>query len=128
MVKNWTVLIIALGLSLGWIIYAALHSTADGGRGGALAVCLSLCTLFWNAPYGVKVQRELQEAQVSAKNGAESLEIAVDGILSRMNIEADGLGKQNRFLFWSSGLGTLAWGFGDWAAQWLQGMGIIHWF
>jgi hypothetical protein len=128
------VLCIAVLLSAGSIPFAAYvtKSAQDGGRGGALAVALSFAVLFLSRGYGTKVydvltkeaqavNTNLQKIRGAAGGGALTSDQKIDALVSKTTIDADVQHNQNVYLAWSSGIGTIAWGFGDIAAQWLIG-------
>jgi hypothetical protein len=132
------VLAAATFLSVAAVPFGAFvtRSAADGQRGGAIAVALSFIILFLSRGYGTKVYKILTEevAQVEEDlktiRGAPERSAVTDGqkieaLVSKTKIDADNQEVQNFYLAWSSGLGTIAWGFGDIPTQWLIGAPTI---
>lgn len=135
------VLIACITVSIAGIGLAAfLHSPSDGGRGGALAVVASFAALFLGRDFGaipitvLALRQEilkLRRAAVPAHaedtgDPLDRLEGDLDALVSALkaaNVHgASSTREQNWFLAISSILGTLAWGFGDWAAAWLDAL------
>jgi hypothetical protein len=132
------VLLVAILLSLGSIPVAVYvtGSAQDGGRGGALAVALSFTVLFLSRGYGTTVYniltKEAQEVdqtlkKIRGEKGSATLTPAqkIDALISKTKIDATLQHTQNVYLAWSSGIGTIAWGFGDIPAQWLIGAPVV---
>ena len=139
-VKYRVVLAACIALSAGGIVIAAfLCRPVDGVRGGAIAVGLALVTMFLGRDYGdvpidavrsylsyLKKRLMGNRGQPSASDildrltGIESqlLEIS-NAIQASQAISSGSTRRQNVYLALSSGIGTAAWGFGDWASQWL---------
>ena len=132
--KNWTtktrfrfVLAASVILCAGGVLIAALvtKNAQDGGRGGAAAVALSFVILFLSRGYGTKIYEVLTEdaptiqanLEVLAGNGSDqsktSLADKVNALVSKLTIDLRTQNIQNFYLAWSSGVGTLTWGFGD---------------
>jgi len=126
------VAVVATLLSVGGILIAALWSkdAGDGGRGGALAVALSFLVLFLSRAYGSQAYTILTEGASDLENALTQLrddragkskpayEAKVDALVTKADIEATAQSTQNRYLAFSSVVGTIAWGFGDTAAGW----------
>lgn len=111
--KLWAVLLLGLVASMLGILYAIFIGTAaDGGRGGAVAVAIAFGALFTSTP----TVNELLEARdetgkpkfddLTPEKQAPRLRTALADML-------DGQRTQNRFLVWTSVIGTLVWAFGD---------------
>jgi hypothetical protein len=124
--------VVACGLSIGAIPVAAYltKNAADGGRGGALAVALSFAMLFLNRDLGTKIFKILTRKPTAptpdgsdflagaktAEEKTERLAVRVLAWEGKLNTDALGQSRQNKFLAVMSIVGTLAWGFGDMAA------------
>jgi hypothetical protein len=103
---------IAIAISVLWIIGAAiLDRPSDGGRGGAIGVALSFYILFANNNLAARGYNRLKNAPVKEQ---------IEMIESRFDVADKATRRQNQFLIWSSVIGTIAWGFGDWAATGLR--------
>jgi len=125
-------------LSLGGIAVGAwITKPSDGGRGGAIAVALAFLILFIRRDYGARLYqaivtdipgikdqitnlRQGREVVPTAATDAATLHRQFVAIVSRLDTEADGQNRQNGALAWASCIGTIAWGFGDIVACWLQ--------
>jgi hypothetical protein len=129
------VLIVCVILSIGGIVIAGQPS--DAGRGGALAVALSLVILFFSESPGMRTFSLLTIDAVELKNRIKRLDDTpkiepsdktVDDQLKHIETRLDDVCKafigshkiNERALFWNnfqmalgSAVGTLAWGFGD---------------
>lgn len=125
--------IVACLVSLAGIFWAAFISgnSDDGGRGGAIAVGLSLFALFGTRNYAA----EMYEAMTTNRGDSErrilkltrpgqqpgtapvKTDERVTALVARLQSEAEGQKLQNKCLALSSGVGTIAWGFGDVAAK-----------
>jgi hypothetical protein len=129
------VLVVSIVCSVGGIWGCAFWwHPADGGRGGAIAVALSLVSLFINRPYGKQIFNFLTQdrkqflEQVNTlrshpsniSDNRSEAEILLEAHIIMNNVDVSGQDKQNRFMAVSAGLGTLAWGFGDLVSAWLQ--------
>lgn len=122
-------------VSLGGVVWAGLSSTdkSDGGRGGAIAVIVSLCVFFLRRDYSERVidsTLELYpELAKHIENAAEGYPIEpfspseatalLLGMFGRMNVESTEQHGQNITLFWTSFIGTIFWGFGDIPTGWM---------
>jgi hypothetical protein len=104
--------------SFGGIIYGAYANPAYGDRGGAITVALSFLILFLRRNHGYYAQQEIYKSYGLDK--APPLEIQIEAISARLNVNDDGQAKQNKALAWTSCIGTIAWGFGDFASAWLR--------
>ena len=135
--RHIIIIIFAIVISFGWVFVAALwyHSPADGGRGGAIAVALSLGSLFLNRPYGEEIfrlmttEREsfIQRVRLLKENKEKNYEgdldhteMIISALATRFNIEVYGQEKQNLFMAISAAIGTIVWGFGDVFSGWLM--------
>jgi hypothetical protein len=134
------VLLLCIVLSVGWIIASAItNHPADGGRGGAIAVAVSLVVMFLSRGYGSKaflarissITSEEQLKGIEADTNApdanarisaleQNVSAIVTAIRTSQDITDSSTRRQSWFLAISSGVGTIAWGFGDWAVQWAQ--------
>ncbi|MGE3709463.1 MAG: hypothetical protein AB7G35_07310 [Hyphomicrobiaceae bacterium] len=126
--RHVVILITSLIFSFGGIVAAAQwDSPSDGGRGGAVAVAISLFALFANKPRGKRIfgmlveerkrvlgQRSTPETKTPS---LDRLAIMVDAIITRIDVDTDGQNKQNLYMATAAFIGTIAWGFGDWAAS-----------
>jgi hypothetical protein len=130
-------------ISVGGIVIAVRCNNLDyGGRGGSIAVALSFAALFLTRDYGGIIQNLIQNTFPDITNKIENenptehsapsvldlpalgkqvkaLEEMIVAIAVRVRLDAEGQKIQNRYLAFSSVVGTIAWGFGDWAAQYL---------
>jgi hypothetical protein len=101
------------------VAYAVhLGVASDGGRGGAVAVALAFAALFTSAP----AVQELIEAPDNSSNPAfDALPPARQIARLRTAIAEiqDRQLRENRFLVFTSVMGTLVWAFGDVFASWL---------
>lgn len=128
---------ICLGFSFGGVVLSAFRNQyADGGRGGAIAVALAFATIFMGRGYGsVPIEALLRRLSRRARTlpGQEGLK-GTDARLEELNSDVQAIARslrasqsisirntteQNAYLAASSVIGTLVWGFGDWAAEWL---------
>jgi hypothetical protein len=131
----------SLIFSLISVYYAAYYTQppyADGGRGGAGGVILAFAILFLRRDYGADLFEEMTKGDLEKlrkeikvfKRGPpfpsisdENFHIArrhIIAIITRMEVAADGQQAQNWSLAVASCIGTLFWGFGDKAAEWLK--------
>lgn len=101
---------------------------ADAGRGGALAFALSLAIMFLSRSYGTRVYNALTEdaEQIEAdlatitnakREPTSDIRGQVMALSNKARIDAAAQSLQNKYLAWSTGIGTLAWGFGDLVAE-----------
>jgi hypothetical protein len=124
--RYWFMIVVSILLSVSGIVIAGgAGAPVHGGDGGALAVAVSFFILFLRRSLG-------EEAQQLIIEGVKWEDVAnytttITSIMSRLNIEASGLKKQSFALAWASGVGTLAWGFGVYAAQALVSHGFDQW-
>lgn len=143
--KRYVIFVIAaIALSAAGIVIAAFNSSpADGGRGGALAVAFSFLVLFVRRNYGARVYqaiiedipklreqinalRENKQLESAHDDGLNELKRQITAIVSRLDTEASGQSVQNIALAVASVVGTIAWGFGDWIAQWINWFLVAH--
>lgn len=118
------VLAFSLLASVGGIAYAVCCGTApDGQRGGALAVAASLLALFAarDTPAAVLEQGRIFDKKLVLEHGTP-LE-RIDLLRVALAAMVDGQRLEKKYLTWSSGIGTLVWGFGDWIARWFGAAG-----
>ena len=97
-------------VSVLWVIGAAYCNMApSAGRGGALALILSLLLFFLGHNIGARRFALVTDPaqQVAA-------------LTKRLNDDASSARRLNKYLAFSSFLGTLTWGFGDMFAHWLR--------
>lgn len=117
--KLWTVVLLGTGACVLGVAYAVFLGVAsDGGRGGAGAVALAFATLFTSAP----AVRELIEAPDNSGNPAfDALPPArqIARLRTAIAETQDRQLRENRFLVFTSVLGTFVWAFGDVLASWL---------
>ena len=127
--KNYGLLLV-LFLSIissfgGTFLSAYLGSPDDGGRGGALAVALALFCLFATRNYGAELYKELLDLtkEIQESEGKQEPETVlrnyVEVLEARLNMDARSLKWQNYYLAFSTGIGTIFWGFDDWFAAWI---------
>jgi hypothetical protein len=121
-------------LSLGGIVWAAAaDSAADAGRGGAIAVAVSFVVMFLSRGYGARallarmstIDSKVQLSRLAGKpepddqtkiaNLNHDVAAIAAALRTSQRITDASLTRQNRILAISSGIGTIAWGFGDWA-------------
>jgi hypothetical protein len=139
--RFWLVFTLSVGVSIGWILVAA-HSAShqkDGGRGGAIGTAIALSFMFLTRDYGTKlysaVVRRLPHVReeieglatdsdiLQAGKGEPSvagLQTQINALVAALDIDAKGQTIQNYFLAIATCIGTLAWGFGDVAALYLD--------
>jgi hypothetical protein len=145
--KGWYRCILALCLILsGAGIWIAIHVTkdsADGARGGAVAVGVALISLFLSRDYGARIQRAVSEVLPTAmkkiddwrrkldksttereadKNSnivsqINGIRERVSGIEHRLTADAEGQKVQNFYLALATAAGTFFWAFGDVVAK-----------
>lgn len=117
--KLWTVALLGSCACVIGIAYAVLLGVAsDGGRGGAIAVALAFAALFTSTP----AVQELIEAPDNLGNPAfDELPPAKQIARLRTAIAEiqDRQLRENRFLVFTSVVGTLVWAFGDVFASWI---------
>ncbi|TGD64481.1 hypothetical protein EYC08_09365 [Tabrizicola sp. WMC-M-20] len=117
--KLWTPVLFGMGTCGLGVAYAVFLGVAsNGGRGGAVAVALAFAALFTSAP----AVQELIEAPDNSGNPAfDALPPAKQIARLRTAIAEiqDRQLRENRFLVFTSVLGTLVWAFGDVLAPWL---------
>jgi len=132
--------LLCVALSLGGIWASVKYNRPnDGGRGGAIAVALSFAALFLTRSYGTMIHKlitvtlpgikeKIGAAGVSPSPHAdpvvaqlqkeiEALKAASQAVNVQLQVDAQGQENQNRYLAFSSVVGTISWGFGDMAAQ-----------
>jgi hypothetical protein len=108
---------IAVVMSIGGIVYAAVHGPlTDGGLGGALAVALTFLVFF--ADRGTAAAALQARLPGPFQGGSEAADLARlrNAIASMLDWQR----KERFHLMVSSVLGTLAWAFGDKLAAWLH--------
>lgn len=140
-VKTGLVFIVSISASVGGVLFAACvkHNALDGGRGGAIGTAIALAFMLFSRDYGsrlyVAVTRRLPDEEARIKRleqkqpeplVPEKIEVKVAEIEKHMNqlaaamtIDARGQRVQNGFIVSATFIGTIIWGFGDWAAQYL---------
>jgi hypothetical protein len=126
------VLVLSVVLSLGSIgACIALNRPADAGRGGAIAVAISFGMLFLSRGRGAQTFDTLYDGLPTLRTELEALTASdpkpeasaaqikrlATALKTWLTIDAQATSRQNIFLAISSVVGTLAWGFGDWAAE-----------
>lgn len=108
-------MVLSIALSIGGILCAKLYGvSADGGRGGALAVAVSFFTLFMgrNTPEDA-MQIKIEDAT------SDPLKAEVTRHRNALASMLDWQAKEKIYLTISSLVGTITWGFGDIVAAWL---------
>lgn len=131
MVLLASVILSAAGVAAGYF----WENPDFGGRGGAIAVAISLVALFANKPHGREYfelrmyWRDQFEAQLATNERQEpSLErLAKDltDIAKWLKIDIEGQGRLNIYMSIGAAIGTIVWGFGDWGDKLLLGMPIF---
>lgn len=115
--RRLRVVFVASGLAcVAGVAYAVLWgSAADGGRGGAIAVAVSFAALFAVRDTSAAV---LEVSNVIGDKGFEGLpaESRIGLLKAAMASMIDSQRLEKKYLTWSSVMGTLTWGFGDWLA------------
>lgn len=110
---------------------------ADGARGGAITVAISLFNLFINRSYAAQIYKarteKIPEALAKLRNlvleeGIKPPEETTTSgtqesrtmraLADWFETEFVGQTTQNRYLAITSAVGTLVWGFGDYIARW----------
>ena len=142
-----SIFIINFFLSIGAIGLACVyHAPADAGKGGAVAVALSLIVLFLGRNEsrrlletligsGKKLRVILPVAVVKPLHPNDAAEMDRQFVLLQGQVRQlqtdfsalfDDLSQthednrlQNKWMALSAGIGTLAWGFGDWIVYWI---------
>ena|SRR5258705_3442742 len=126
--RYWLLLLTSIVLSIAGIVWGILSKDpANGARGGAIAVMVSLVALFISRGYGAKVYdiiaRQMQEIGKSAdrpqgmsvEERIQALKNQITGLGEQIGLNTQEQFEQNVFLALSTATGTLAWGFGDMA-------------
>lgn len=114
--------------SLGSVPFAVYytHKCVDATRGGAVAAALSLVIIFMTrregsrffailtreAPRVRAMMAKIREASEPVSSVATT-EDKADALISKAKVDDYIQELQNRYLVWSSAIGTLMWGFGD---------------
>jgi hypothetical protein len=124
--RYWAVLSASIVLSILGIIWGVLSANpANGARGGALAVMISLVALFISREYGAKVYdiiaHQMQEIGRSADSPREtSIEENIEALKNQLTamgeqsrLNGQEQSKQNFVLAVATAIGTFVWGFGD---------------
>ena len=111
----------------------------DAGRGGALAVLLTLTAYFLRHDIGLQVRQAITVTSAEIKEDLDALSgkqktaspapaQTVEQLATRMqaietstSIDQTSDDKMNRAVAAAALVGNLAWGFGDLAAKWLMG-------
>ncbi len=139
--ERWRLLALVVAaavLSAGGVAYAVLVSgdPSDGGRGGALAVALTLVAFFLRWPLGERLATALTEKlpalerriadfgedDAATRNAytlerrAVDLERRLHALEPASRVEAEGELRLNGHLALATAIGTLTWAFGDMAA------------
>jgi hypothetical protein len=139
--RFWIVFGVSMAFSIGGIFFGAFYTAnhADGGRGGAVGTAIALAFMFITRDYGVRfyaavtkglpdlearikrITDEKKEQQAAPKHDATlpELQQQVDALVGAIGIDAKGQKTQNYFLALATFVGTMTWGFGDLAAQFL---------
>jgi hypothetical protein len=68
----------------------------------------------------IKQLNNIQKTKSGLPDDIIRLSKRVEALRIRIEVDAEGQDKQNRFISWSAGVGTIAWGFGDSLAKYLQ--------
>ncbi|MFT4100630.1 MAG: hypothetical protein QM674_06250 [Burkholderiaceae bacterium] len=136
------VLVLAAVFSVAGIAFGAWISgePVDGGRGGAIAVAITLVVYFLRhdlssdiraalTKIGPEVETALDsleqnEPRIGAGGSVDMLSNRVDALEASSQIHAASDKKLNRAVAMASAIGTLTWGFGDWAVMLIQRSGI----
>jgi hypothetical protein len=120
---------------------------ADGQRGGAIADAIALWALFATRNYAADIYDALTrgskdqikriltlkksndktivqtavlqtgDVDEDEKNETELINEKIEALETRLRIEAEGQKSQNKYLAWSTVIGTIVWGFGDIVTQ-----------
>lgn len=116
--RLWLVLGACIAASAAGIVYAVFWGvSADGGRGGAVAVAIAFAALF--AERGTSIAAFEQKDAVGRyllQTGTDRQKVGV--LAAGIAAMIDGARLERNFLTVSSVIGTLAWGFGDILAAW----------
>jgi hypothetical protein len=139
LVHEWLYVFItglAIFISLSWIWVVAYfgYNLNDAGKGGALGVALSFFMLFGRRNYAKiiasthdQIRRLMQRIDSIAEQIATSRDLTggdideeIDFIETANAASSGSQAFQNAVLTASSVMGTLAWGFGDWAAEMMR--------
>jgi hypothetical protein len=135
----WIILLLSAISSITGIVAGGFFfEPADGGRGGAVAVVISLIALFTSRGYGTRIYNiivneieGLVNIDSDTSNNApvdreyvrehiQSLKIQLTALSHHLSLDATEQRIQNIFLAVSTAIGTFVWGFGDIAASHLQ--------
>jgi hypothetical protein len=137
MTEQWRfawVLILSIMLSLAGVLIAVFWVDAThGGRGGALAVALSLLALFATRDTSSRIYKALTERALRVRGNLEELrggtapvrlspDERLDAFETKLRLDAEGSKTQNIFLAMATAFGTVFWGFGDLLALWLRSL------
>jgi hypothetical protein len=125
--KYFFIVAASASLSLLGIAWGAVYEPSGGGRGAAVAVAFSFYVLFARGNWGISAQQALERETAAKTSDPESEADTLDTLASRLqaikvrlNIDSDGQQVQNSALTKASIIGTLAWGFGDLPANWMN--------
>lgn len=138
--KMWALVAGSSALSVGGVAVAALVTAdpVDGGRGGALAVALTLVAFFLRKDVNEKLRltftRTLPElrAAIDEFSGAPEREKTkvpaagpivtptqrLDAIETSLRVTEQSEQRMDRYVAAAAVIGTLFWGFGDIVAKW----------
>lgn len=146
--KTGLVFFVSISLSGGEVLYAAhVNHAPDGGRGGAIGTAIALAFMFISRDYGTRLYRAVTrrlpdieahikrlESKQPGQDTPQTIEVKVAALETKMNqlaaaitIDAKGQRIQNGFIVAATFIGTIAWGFGDWAANYLIQHPHLRW-
>lgn len=109
----------------------------DGGRGGAIAVAITLAVFFLRRDLSADVRAAItqtgpavdhaldglgkdKKSSDDAARTVEALRARIEALEAASQIQATSDGKMNRAVAIASAIGTLTWGFGDWIVTLLR--------
>lgn len=129
----WLILILSFLTSISTVLACGIGlNTTSSGRGGAIAVAISLLYLFFDRSRGSKslrqVNKDLEEAKSRFLTAPSSLQNQIERIRSKLEMLIESIISSaqkdqrdklynNILLALSTLIGTLFWGFGDVAAE-----------
>lgn len=131
-----TILAASVLLSVGGVLLTPIAgiNASHGGRGGAIAVAISLFALFatrnhatylYDALTGkdheiMTLIEELTGAERPDEDWQETIKTRFAALERRLELEAEGQFAQNLYLAFATAIGTIFWGFGDIFSGWFS--------